>query len=466
MANIPTKNNRPINITGTISERMMKVIDTVGQIWERLNDFVKEVVMIKKRLGDIDLKYVETTTKELDLYALRNVVEDTTPQLGGDLDALDNNIQNVGCILFDTDYSGMHQEGCMHWNTDEGAVEIGMPGGKVNLQMGLEQLHSKRLQNDSGVDIKNGDLVYISSSTGKIALAKADAFLTSRVAGMATEDIDNGSSGWVCISGIVRGDDTEPLDTSSYSVGTSLFLSASTAGAFTNSLPSAPNYKIFIGRVVRSHAVQGEINIRTVSTPNLSGLSDVNETAPDDGAVVKWNDSSGYFEYSSTEPAWDDLNFDVVRSGGPVANRPDDVTINNVYYKEFTSANNQTCGAEEEIPHNALLGGNFYPHAHGFLKSGESSGTTGITIRIYWELRQSTGTTNGYVDISKTSAELAANGNKIDFYNSSFTGSTELGAQLALRLDRTAGDAGDVIITTYGIHYQIDDLGSRTATTK
>ena len=61
---------------------------------------------------------------------------------------------------------------------------------------------------------------------------------------------------------------------------------------------------------------------------------------------------------------WEDLNFAVVRSGGPTATRPDDVTINNVYYKEFTSANNQTCGDAQEVPHNAKLSATFYPHLH------------------------------------------------------------------------------------------------------
>jgi len=163
---------------------------------------------------------------------------------------------------------------------------------------------------------------------------------------------------------------------------------------------------------------------------------------------------------------WEDLNFGVVRSGGPVAFRPDDITINNVYYKYFTNANNQSCGDEEEIPHEAKLNSDFYPHAHGFLAPGESAGTTGIEFTIYWELRQSTGVTNGSTIVSATSAEITANPTKLDLYNSSFTGPTELGAQLALSIYRTGGNAGDFIVTTYGIHYEVDMLGSHEITTK
>jgi len=163
---------------------------------------------------------------------------------------------------------------------------------------------------------------------------------------------------------------------------------------------------------------------------------------------------------------WEDLNFDVVRSGGPVANRPDDVTINNVFYKEFTSANNQSCGDGDEIPHSAKLGGLYFPHLHGFLKADESAGTTGVTFRIYWELRQAAGTTSGFKDFTRTSAELAANVNKVDFYDSGFTGATELGAHISLSLHRTAGDAGDIIVMSYGIHYEADQIGSNEITTK
>ncbi len=41
------------------------------------------------------------------------------------------------------------------------------------------------------------------------------------------------------------------------------------------------------------------------------------------------------FKYYLPQTVWEDLNFDPVRSGGPVANRPDDVTIDNCYYKEL-----------------------------------------------------------------------------------------------------------------------------------
>ena len=166
---------------------------------------------------------------------------------------------------------------------------------------------------------------------------------------------------------------------------------------------------------------------------------------------------------------WDDLNFDPERSGGPVATRPTEVTINNCLYVEFDNGNDQLCGAGQELPHSYKLSSQIYPHIHIFLKNGESAGTTGVTFTIYWELRQTTGTTNGSVPLTATSAQLGATAgaNKFDIYDTTgFAGSAEIGAQLAMTLARTAGDAGDVICTTYGIHYESDTVGSRQLSAK
>ena len=177
----------------------------------------------------------------------------------------------------------------------------------------------------------------------------------------------------------------------------------------------------------------------------------------------------GHVTLNGTASVIDALNFDPGSSGGPAATLPDYVTINNVIHREFTSANNQLCGDGEELPHAYKLSSTIYPHVHIFLKSGESAGTTGVTFTLYWELRQSTGTTSGSVTLAATSAQLGttAGANKLDIYDATgFAGAAEMGAQLALKLARTGGDAGDVVVTTYGVHYEIDSIGSNTATSK
>ena len=180
-------------------------------------------------------------------------------------------------------------------------------------------------------------------------------------------------------------------------------------------------------------------------------------------------EADGTMEMNGDATVWEDLNFDPDRSGGAVATRPVEVIINNVVHSEFDSGNNEYCGGVEELPHHYKLGTTLYPHIHLFLKNGEAVGTTGVTFTFYWELRQSTGTTSGSVPLAATSVQLGttAGANKLDIYdNTGFAGSAELGAQLAVTIARTAGDAGDIVVTTYGVHYEIDTIGSRSLMSK
>jgi len=202
------------------------------------------------------------------------------------------------------------------------------------------------------------------------------------------------------------------------------------------------------------------INTRSggrLDTPLQIG-DDTNNTAIETDGTIKFKGSATVFE---------DLNFAPIKSGGPAATRPDDVTINNCFYKEFTSANNQNCGDQQELPHHYKLSSVLYGHGHCFLKSGESVGTTGVTFTVYWELRGDAATTSGSFTLSATSAQLTASPNKLNMFAAAgFAGSDTLGSQLALTLARTGGNAGDVIVTTYGVHYELDTNGSRTITTK
>ena len=152
-------------------------------------------------------------------------------------------------------------EGEIAWDGDEGTAVIGMPGGNVSLQVGQEGLI--RVRNKSGVDIKNGNLVYSSGSFGNtVAVSLADKNDTEKafILGMATEDIDNNSYGFVALWGKVNGDATQPIDTSAYVVGTELFLSS--AGTWSNTHPTSPSDSVvIIGEVQRQHATEGRIQL-------------------------------------------------------------------------------------------------------------------------------------------------------------------------------------------------------------
>jgi hypothetical protein len=215
---------------------------------------------------------------------------------------------NVKTIQFDTEFTDGHAEGRLQWNKDDGTLEVGMQGGNVNLQIGQEQLI--RVRNDSGVDIKDGEAVYISGSTGavvRIALARADDDDTANVAGLATEDIDNNSFGYITSNGIVR-----DVNTNGFTAGDMLYLSANTAGAITNIEPEAPNCSVHIGTCIVKGVGNGSILVRPVLTPHFTQLCDVNGTAlTTDGQIPTWHNTEKYFDFDKNINDYaltDDLN--------------------------------------------------------------------------------------------------------------------------------------------------------------
>lgn len=164
-----------------------------------------------------------------------------------------------------------YSEGTLRWNNTDHCLDIEV-GSNSTLQVGQEMY--VRVRNATGIQINNGQLVYVNGATGNrptVALAKADAEATAHaLIGMATDDIPDNSDGFITIVGTVHN-----LDTSTYTEGDELFLSASTAGAFTNVAPSSPNFVVKIGVVTRSNVSQGQIlvqpQVRTVSASNIRG---------------------------------------------------------------------------------------------------------------------------------------------------------------------------------------------------
>ena len=116
-----------------------------------------------------------------------------------------------------------------------------------------------RVRIDQGTTINDGQVVYVSGSTGETAqvkLARADIDATTHGIGVVTSgSISDHEFGYVTVFGRVHG-----VDTSAYSAGDKLYVDASTAGNMTNVQPTYPNYTVLVGTVIRSHANQGIIH--------------------------------------------------------------------------------------------------------------------------------------------------------------------------------------------------------------
>lgn len=146
----------------------------------------------------------------------------------------------------------------IRWNSSSGEVELTEDGSSfASVTSG-----ATRLENDSGGQIVEGDLVYISgynATTSKHQVKKAvvtegnSTTLYARY--VATETIEDGASG--VFAQIRR---LSSVDTSGGTVGRPVFLST-TAGGWTVTQPSPENRIQIVGFIEVVHASTGRVSI-------------------------------------------------------------------------------------------------------------------------------------------------------------------------------------------------------------
>jgi hypothetical protein len=147
------------------------------------------------------------------------------------------------------------------------------------------------VRNSTGVTLTKGQIVYLSGATGNrpnAVLAQANNVNSKKTIGWVTANIANNSDGFVAISGSAH-----DLNTSSFSAGDLLYLSATVAGGITATIPAHPNYEIFIGVCARSHPNFGRIIFKIAEVLEIESLHDV--------LITSVTDNDGLFYESSTQ---------------------------------------------------------------------------------------------------------------------------------------------------------------------
>ena len=209
------------------------------------------------------------------------------------LSGITGGISTATYLQLNTAGDGATAPGKFQWDTTWGGPQVGMTGGNVNLQIGQETV--VYVYNNTGAQINEGQIVKVVGSQGQrltVALAQANTDGGSvTVLGMATENIPDGSSGFVTTQGMVNG-----INTSGIADGTVLWLSPTTAGAYTQTKPVAPNHLVMIGYVVKGGSTGGgSIYIHTQNGYELDELHDVLITNVQNGNLLRYN---------SAIPAW------------------------------------------------------------------------------------------------------------------------------------------------------------------
>ena len=209
---------------------------------------------------DYDQRYATELIRALRLYFSR--LDSLTPNQADSYraDAFIFNDQN------DIDPA----KGVMRWNASDATIDIGMEYGVIQ-QVG-EEIYA-RVGNQTGSTIPNGTVVGFAGATSDALLVApylADGSSPSLyILGVMTHDLpDSGEKGYCTTWGFVRG-----IDTSAFSQGDILYASPSTAGAFTNVKPTAPNNVIPIAAVITVNATTGVIFVRpTIEQQSYYGV--------------------------------------------------------------------------------------------------------------------------------------------------------------------------------------------------
>ena len=191
----------------------------------------------------------------------------TYPASGAVHTSGDRSVIDINSLDFNLNPSSPdYKEGRVFYDNVNHALAVYNDESEITLQVGQENYI--RVRNNSGGTILNGQAVRIEGSQGTnttIVLAIATGDFSAQAIGLATHDIENNSFGYVTTFGLVN-----DLNTSDFNDGDEVFLSPEISGGLTGVSPIAPNYKVSLGHVVRSHPSVGNVLVQP-TFPKLGG---------------------------------------------------------------------------------------------------------------------------------------------------------------------------------------------------
>ena len=168
------------------------------------------------------------------------------------------------------------------------------------------------VRNSTGSTLTKGTVVYLSGATGNrpnAVRAQAHTEATSsKTIGIVVANISNNSDGFVATNGTLH-----DLDTSAFTAGDAVWLSAATAGAFTSTIPAEPNHTVFIGYIARSHPTQGRIVILIQNGYELNELH---------GVQIASEANNDLLVYETSSTLWKNKSISTIFGGTPLITVP------------------------------------------------------------------------------------------------------------------------------------------------
>ena len=248
-----------------------------GSVWQKI-DNTETVTSVNGQTGAVVLTYSDvgafpaTATTGTGSVVLQTSPTINTPTLSG------ATVDGTAAYMNYTPTTApTYVEGRVFYDSTAKTLCYYNDNSQMTVNIGQEEI--VRVRNQTGATIPNGSVVYINGATGNtptIALALATSFSTADIIGVTTTDITNNGFGYATINGLVNG-----LDTSAFAEGDAVFLSATTAGAFTVTEPTRPNYSIQVGVILRANPSVGtllvSVQIVSVETQHVIGTMAVDQ---------------------------------------------------------------------------------------------------------------------------------------------------------------------------------------------
>ena len=151
------------------------------------------------------------------------------------------------------------------------------------------------VRNSTGSTLTKGQVVYLSGATGNrpnAVLSQANTEATSsKTIGIVIANIANNSDGYIAVNGTLHN-----LNTSAFTAGDAVWLSATTAGAYTSTIPAEPNHTVFIGYIARSHPTQGRLVIAIQNGYELNELHGVLISSEANNDLLTYESASGLWK--------------------------------------------------------------------------------------------------------------------------------------------------------------------------
>ncbi|MFZ2804544.1 MAG: hypothetical protein WA001_04950, partial [Patescibacteria group bacterium] len=155
-----------------------------------------------------------------------------------------------------------------------------------------------RAFNNTGSTITAGSVVYVTGSDASadlptIALAQADSSSTASAIGVVEHAIPAGTAGDVLGAGTAEG-----IDTSGFSEGDTVYLSATTPGALTDTPPDDPNVVVAVAVVTKVDPTDGDLLV-VVSAPRGGTLAN---------GGIAFGTTNGFTADDPQNLFWDETN--------------------------------------------------------------------------------------------------------------------------------------------------------------